>query len=325
MSAQTVTCELCFRYCTLGPGEHGDCLARYNLGGKLISLVYGKPCAVHVDPIEKKPLYHFLPGSKVFSIATAGCNGHCVFCQNWEISQASPEETRNSDMPPADVVSGALRNGSSSIAYTYTEPSIFYEYAFDTAKIARGRGLRNVLVTAGFLNERPLREIARYIDAVNVDFKGDAKFYRDYVKAEIGPVKDYIRIAREEGIWVELTNLVIPTLNDSKGAIEWLIKWVLDNCGPDVPLHLSRFFPMYKLTNLYPTPAETLMDAVHTAYDLGMHYVYVGNMPSGDLMNTRCPKCKGTVIRRRGYLTPVISLKGGKCPKCGERIPGVWR
>jgi pyruvate formate lyase activating enzyme len=248
-----------------------------------------------------------------------------VFCQNWEISQSFPEDTRNDRLPPEDVVAGAARTGCSSIAYTYSEPSVFYEYAYDSAKLALGQGIRNVLVTAGFLNRRPLEEIAPYIAAANVDYKGDAGFYRKYVKAEIKPVQDYLKLAKKLGIHVEVTNLVIPTLNDSRAALDWLVKWVLDELGPDVPLHLSRFFPMYKLTNLYPTPTETLMDAAHRAYDLGMHYVYVGNVPSGEMQNTRCPRCGETVIVRRGYRRPDVRLEGGRCPKCGNEIPGVWR
>jgi len=325
MSAGSVTCELCFRQCTMRPGERGNCRARYNLNGELVSLVYGKPCAVHVDPIEKKPLFHFLPGSRAFSIATAGCNGHCVFCQNWEISQSNPEDVKSVDLPPAAVVEEAIASSCRSVAYTYTDPNIFYEYTYDTAKIARSKGVKNVLVTAGFLNEKPLRELARYADAANLDIKGDADFYRKYVKAELKPVQDYARIAKEEGIFLELTNLIVPTLNDSKSQLEWLVKWTLDNLGPDVPLHFSRFFPLYKLTNLYPTPEETLFDAANMAYDMGMRYVYVGNIPSDEFQNTHCPKCKDDVVIRHGYTQPLVKLVDGRCPKCGEKIPGVWR
>lgn len=325
MSAATVRCELCFRYCNIPPGQRGNCRVRYNHDGELVSLVYGKPCAAHLDPIEKKPLFHFLPGSRAFSIATAGCNGHCRFCQNWDISQRTPEETENMDMPPADVVANAIKSDCRSIAYTYTDPNIFYEYTYDTSVLARKKGLKNVLVTAGFLNEKPLRELARYADAANLDVKGNDEFYKKYVLAELKPVMDYLRIAREEGIFLELTNLIVPTLNDKKEDIEWLIKTLLDAAGPDVPMHFSRFFPLYQLTNLYPTPTETLFDAAHMAEDLGMHYVYVGNLPAGEFENTRCPKCKETVIRRQGFSVIEIRLVDGHCPKCKEKIPGVWR
>lgn len=325
MTQGNVTCELCFRFCNIPPGGRGNCRVRHNLDGELVSLVYGKPCAVHIDPIEKKPMFHFLPGSRAFSIATAGCNGHCLFCQNWEISQRPPEETDNQDMPPAAVVENALKTGCKSIAYTYTDPNIFYEYTYDTSVIAKKKGVKNVLVTAGFLNEKPLRELAKVSDAANLDIKGNADFYRSTVRAELKPVLNYLKIAREEGIFVEITNLLVPTLNDKKEDIEWLIKTILDKAGPDVPLHFSRFFPLYQLTNLYPTPAETLFDAANTAEDLGVHYVYVGNLPSNKFENTRCPKCKETVVERHGYMMPDVKLKDGKCPKCGERIPGIWR
>lgn len=325
MTEGIVQCELCFRYCRIPPGGHGDCRARYNLDGELVSLVYGKPCAVHVDPIEKKPLFHFLPGSRSFSIATAGCNGHCLYCQNWEISQARPEDTDNVDMPPNAVVDAAVQNGCLSIAYTYTDPNIFYEYALDTGRIAKRRGIKNVLVTAGLLNERPLRELCRVSDAANVDLKGNAKFYKEVVRAELKSVQNYVKIAIEEGVFVELTNLIVPTLNDGEGDIRWLIKWVLDELGPEVPLHFSRFHPMYKLVNLYPTPAETMLMAAGIAEDMGMHYVYVGNMYAEKYENTRCPKCKTIAVKRHGYLQPDVMLKDGRCQKCGHRIPGVWR
>jgi pyruvate formate lyase activating enzyme len=311
--------------CKIPVGSHGNCRARYNHDGKLVSLVYGKPCAVHIDPVEKKPLFHFLPGSRIFSIATAGCNGHCLFCQNWEISQKSPEETDNMDLPPRAVVDEAVKNACPSIAYTYTDPNIFFEYALDTSKIAREHGLKNVLVTAGFLNEAPLRELCKVTDAANVDLKGDEKFYRDTVLAELKPVQDYIKIALEEGILVELTNLIVPTLNDSAEDIKWLVDWILNATGPDIPLHFSRFYPMYRLTNLYPTPDETLFTAAKTAYDMGMHYVYVGNIDAGEYENTRCPGCKRTIVRRRGYLKPEMDIVDGKCPHCSRKIYGVWR
>lgn len=325
MSDGLVQCELCFRYCVIAPGERGSCRVRYNRNGELISLVYGKPCAVHIDPIEKKPLYHFLPGTRIFSIATAGCNGHCLFCQNWEISQRAPEETKNEDLPPDAVVEGAVKEGCPSIAYTYTDPNIFYEYTYDTSALAKKRGLRNVLVTAGFLNEKPQRELMKVVDAATIDLKGNEEFYEKIVLAKLKPVQQYIKIAKEEGIFFEIVNLIVPTLNDKKEEIAWLIKWILDNVGPDVPFHLLRFFPMYKLANLYPTPAETLMEAGYMARDMGMRYVYIGNMPTGDFDNTKCPKCSETLIERRGYLKPTIHLKDGKCFKCGEKIPGVWK
>lgn len=325
MTGNIVQCELCFRYCRIPPGEKGDCRVRFNLDGELITLVYGKPCAVHIDPIEKKPMFHFLPGSRSFSIATAGCNGHCLFCQNWEISQKAPEDTQNVDMLPEAVVAEAAKSGCESISYTYTDPSIFYEYALDTSRIAKARGLRNVLVTAGFLNEKPLRELCKDVHAANVDLKGNAEFYKNVVKGNLRPVQDYIKIAIAEGVFVELTNLIVPTMNDGEDDIKWLVGWVLEAIGPDVPLHFSRFHPMYKLANLYPTPSETMFMAAETAEKMGIHYVYVGNLYAGKYENTRCPSCKETVITRMGYMKPDVRLREGRCPKCNTKIPGIWR
>lgn len=321
---KTVICELCPHECRIPQGGHGACRARYNQDGELLSLVYGKPCSVHVDPIEKKPMFHFLPGSKVFSIATAGCNLHCKFCQNWEISQRGPENTANEDLSPDDVARGALKMGCKSVAYTYTDPSIFFEYALDSSKIAAKSGLKNVLVTAGYLNEKPMDEIFEYTSGANVDLKGNAEFYKKYVSGDVKYVMRYIKRAVAKGVFVELTNLVIPTLNDKEEDIKWLVRWILDEVGPDVPLHFSRFFPMYQLANLYPTPKNLLVAAAETAYGMGMHYVYVGNIATDKYENTRCPSCGKDVIRRRGYIVMENSIKGGKCLFCGHKIPGVW-
>lgn len=325
MSSTTVICELCPHGCRIAPGQHGQCRARYNRDGKLISLVYGKPCAVHLDPIEKKPMFHFLPGTRAFSIATAGCNLHCKFCQNWEISQRQPEETPNEDLPPKAVIDGAVKNGCRSIAYTYTDPSIFFEYTVDASKLARERGLKNVLVTAGYLNEKPMDEVFAVTDGANVDLKGNDAYYRKIVGGDVKYVMRYIKKAIASGVFVEITNLIVPTLNDAMSDIIWLVKWVFDEVGPDVPLHFSRFFPMYQLTNLYPTPKHTLDDAAAMAYDMGMHYVYVGNVMPNDYENTRCPSCKKDVIVRRGYAVLSNDIVDGRCRYCKHKIPGVWK
>ncbi len=325
MNGSVVICELCPHFCRIPSGGRGGCRMRYNRDGKLISLAYGKPCAVHIDPIEKKPMFHFLPGSRSFSIATAGCNLHCKFCQNWEISQRSPEDTKNDNLPPDDVVAQALRSGCQSVAYTYTDPSVFFEYALDSSKIARAKGLKNILVTAGYLNDPPMAELFPVTDGANVDLKGNDAFYQKIVGGRVEHVIRYIKKAMAMGVFVELTNLIVPTLNDAKDDIKWLIQTVLDICGPDVPLHFSRFFPMYQLTNLYPTPKETLMSAAAMAYDMGLHYVYVGNLPSGDYQHTRCPACKKFAIKREGYLILENNLKNGACGFCGHKIPGVWK
>jgi len=320
-----VQCELCPHGCILRPGQRGDCGVRENIGGELKTLVYGIPCAVHIDPMEKKPLFHFLPASPVFSIATAGCNLRCRFCQNWTISQRTPEETNNYDLPPEKLVAAAGRNGCRSIAYTYSEPIVFYEYMYDSSRLAHKAGMKNVMVTAGYINQKPLKELAPLIDAANVDLKGDNDYYRTVCGGTLQPVLDTIILMREKGIWVEITNLIVPTLNDRPEKIKWLVSWVYDNLGPDVPLHFSRFHPMYKLRNLPPTPEQTLKRARQTALEKGLRYVYVGNLrwPEGEA--TYCPSCGKVVIRRSGYTVLDNHLKNGKCKFCGETIPGVWK
>lgn len=320
----TVQCTLCPRECLLNEGQRGNCRARHNLNGKLVSLVYGKPCAVHIDPIEKKPMYHFLPGTTAFSIATAGCNLHCKFCQNWEISQRPPEETRNYDMQPESVVYEARQNNCRSVAYTYTDPVIFYEYAFDTMKLARKHGIGNIWVTAAYINQKPLTDACEYMDGANVDLKGNEGYYQENCLGHLKPVQDAIKTMVKRGVVVEITNLIVPTLNDKKKDIKELVTWVLDNVGPEVPLHFSRFTPMYKLAHLYPTPQDTLFDAAEMATDMGMYYVYVGNLPPNKWENTRCPKCKKIIVARRGYRVLENHVVKGKCVYCGRKIYGRW-
>jgi len=323
-AARKVQCELCPRGCILSPGQRGDCRVRENIGGELRTLVYSKPCAVHVDPMEKKPLFHFLPGSPVLSIATAGCNLHCRYCQNWDISQRPPEETNNFDLPPEKVVAMAVENRCPAIAYTYNDPVVYYEYASDTAKLARGKGIKNVLVTAGYINEEPLKELCSMADAAHVDLKGDDQFYREVCSGTLAPVQRTIEIMKKSGVWVEVINLVVPTLNDSPDKVRWLAKWLFDSVGPDVPLHFSRFHPIYRLKNLPPTPVDALIRAREIAREVGMRYVYVGNVPGLESENTFCPKCAKTVIKRRAYFIEENNIKNGACAFCGERIPGVW-
>ncbi len=308
----------------MAPGQRGDCRARGNIDGELTTLVYGNPCAVHVDPIEKKPLFHVLPGSASFSIATAGCNLHCRFCQNWEISQRPPEETENYDLPPEKVVAAAGDRDCRSIAYTYNDPIVFYEYMYDTSVLARKQGLKNVMVTAGYINEKPLRELCPVIDASNVDLKGDADYYREVCRGTLPPILKTLEVMREMGVWVEITNLIVPTLNDQPEKLKWLTGWIYDHLGPDVPLHFSRFHPMYKLRNLPPTPVETLKTARQIALDGGLHYVYTGNVPGLEGESTFCPGCGKKIIGRIGFQILENNLKNGTCGSCGETIPGIW-
>jgi pyruvate formate lyase activating enzyme len=320
-----VECTLCPHACRLGDYEIGLCRARIHRGGKLYSLVYGKACAVHVDPVEKKPIFHMLPGSSAYSIATAGCNLSCRFCQNWEISQAKPEQARNRDLPPERVVEGALAARCRSIAYTYTEATIYYEYMLDTARLAHSRGLRNIWVTAGFINPEPLRELAPVMDAANIDIKSMRdSYYRDVCGARLQPVLDTVALAVKLGIMVEITYLIVPTLNDSMDEIRDLARWVKATVGPEVPLHFSRFFPMYRLERLPPTPLETIVLARNTAREEGLRHVYTGNVPHDESANTFCAKCGARLISRLGYTVMEMRVRNGACPDCGGKIYGIW-
>jgi len=320
-----VECRLCHHRCRLNEGERGQCRVRINLDGKLFSLVYGKPCSVYIDPIEKKPLYHVLPASASFSLATAGCNLRCKFCQNWQISQSSPEETENMELPPESVVRAALDNGCRSIAYTYSEPVIFYEYMLDTAKLAKQNGLINIFRTAAFIEEEPLLELCPFIQTASIDLKGiTEEYYEKMCAARLEPVLSAIKIMHRQDVWIELTNLIVPTWNDKEKDIRDLCRWVKDNLGPDVPLHFSRFWPMHQLKSLPPTPEETLTRARDIGLNEGLHYVYVGNIPDHEGNNTYCPKDGKLLIRRMGYSILENNIIEGQCKFCGTHIPGLW-
>ena len=322
---QTVQCLLCPRMCLLTNGMRGFCRVREAQEGKLYTLVYGTPCSYHIDPIEKKPMYHMLPSTTSFSIATAGCNLRCKFCQNWTISQQPPEETDNIRMAPQEVVQAALKNKCASIAYTYSEPIIFYEYMLETAKLAKENGIKNVMVTAGYINEEPLRTLCKYIDAANVDLKGfDEKYLRKVCGQELAPLLRALKIFKEEGVWLEITNLIVPGLNDDLATIEKMCIWIRDNLGAQTPLHFSRFTPMYQLKNLYQTPVSTLQKAKEVAQRVGLKYVYIGNVPGSLAQNTYCPDCAALLIERTGYLIQQNNVIGGKCKFCGRQIPGIW-
>jgi len=320
----TVQCELCPTECVLEDYQVGGCRARMNKGGVLYSLVYGKPCAVAVDPIEKKPFFHFLPATTAFSIATAGCVLGCKFCQNWQISQANPEDVDSSDLPPGEVVRQAAFYNCRTITYTYTEPTVFYEYMYDTAVLARQAGIRNTMHSCGYINKKPLQQLAKLLDAADVDLKAFTEdFYSTVCGGRLGPVLDALVVLKQEGVWLEITNLVIPTLNDDPKKIREMSAWIVKNLGPDVPLHFSRFFPYYKLKDLSPTPLETLRDARKAAMDAGLRYVYIGNIRS-DAENTACPRCKKVLIERIGYYVKQNNIAGGKCRFCNTAIPGIW-
>ena len=319
-----VHCELCPNGCVLDVNQTSKCRTRINKDGTLYSLVYGKPCAVHVDPIEKKPFFHFLPGTTAFSLATAGCVLSCKFCQNWQISQAKPDDTDTYSLSPGSVVKNAKKYRCSSIAYTYTEPTVFYEYMYDTAVIARKEGVKNTMHSCGYINEKPLRVLSKYLDAADIDLKAFTEdFYSRICGGSLKPVLKALTVLKEEGVWLEITNLVIPTLNDDMKQIRKMSSWVVKNLGPDVPVHFSRFFPHYKLTNLPPTPLETLLSARKTAMDAGIRFVYIGNIRhEGE--STFCPSCKKTLVERIGYHVKQNNVRDGRCSFCSTSIAGVW-
>lgn len=322
-----VRCGLCRFRCRIEDGHRGLCGVRENRGGVLFSLVYGKAVAQQVDPVEKKPLFHFLPGSSSYSIATAGCNFRCLHCQNYGIAHAvhggGPVPGR--DLAPEKIVAQAISAGCSSISYTYTEPTVFYEYAYDTAVLARRAGLRNIFVTNGYITEEALAFISPYLDAANIDLKGfTPEFYRDVVSASLDEVLDSIRAYKRLGIWLELTTLVIPGRNDSEDELGAIARFIADEIGVDTPWHVSRFHPAYKLTELRPTPVATLRKAREIGIAAGLKYVYEGNVPGEGGENTLCPACKKPVIKRFGYTIESSSLQNGTCSSCGQAIDGVW-
>jgi pyruvate formate lyase activating enzyme len=289
-------------------------------------LAFGNPCAVHVDPIEKKPFFHLLPGSASYSLATAGCNLHCRFCQNWEISQARPEETYNFDLPPDKVVAAALETDSASVAHTYVEPVIFYEYMTAVGHLAKKAGLLNICHSNGYINPEPLEKLAEVLDAACIDLKAfSPQFYRELVDGELDPVLNTLKILRRRGVHLEIVNLVIPTQNDRPEEISGMCRWIRENLGPLTPLHFSRFYPMHKMLTLNPTPVSTLERARELALKEGLKYVYIGNLPGHEGENTYCHHCGKLVIARTGYRVSEINLKAGKCSHCGAPIPGIWQ
>ena len=322
---RAVQCLLCARRCRIPAGGRGRCRARHNQSGTLRSLVYGRPAAIHIDPIEKKPFYHFLPGSQAFSLGTVGCPLSCRFCQNWELSQARPEDAPAAWVEPADLAARATAGQARVVAFTYNEPTVFIEYLVDAARAARERGLRTALVSCGFMNEAPLAELCGCLDAVKIDLKGfDAGFYRDVCHAELEPVLRSLRQVARGGPHLELVNLVVPTLNDAPSQVADLCRWVAGELGPDVPVHFTRFHPDYQLRDLPPTPVATLEAAREAALRAGLRYAYVGNVPGHPGNHTYCPGCGRVVIERQGFLVTALALRDGRCAACGAVIAGVW-
>ena len=296
------------------------------MGGKLLSLVYGRPIAEHIDPIEKKPFYHFLPGSEAYSLATSGCPLRCKFCQNWEISQARPEDYSVAYCPAEAMARRAKGKGVPILAFTYNEPTVFTEYLTDIARAGKKAGIRSVIVSCGFMNEAPLAEMIEVLDAIKIDLKGFSPgFYSSVSGAELAPVLRSIRQVAKAGRHLEIVNLVIPTLNDSASMLSELSKWVAGEAGPDVPVHFTRFHPDYQLQNLPPTPVATLERAREVAMKNGLRYAYVGNVPGHPGNNTYCPSCGRVCIERSGFFLVKVRMKDGRCAACGAPIAGVWR
>jgi len=355
-----VNCALCPANCVIKPNNFGNCGARKNIDGTLYSLVYAKPVSVSIDPIEKKPLYHFLPGSNALSIGTLGCNLHCLHCQNYDISQSKADQPQK-EIQPKEIVETAIKNNCKSISYTYNEPTIFYEYVLETAKLARKKGIKNTMVTNGYINIEPLKELYPLIDAANIDLKSlDEDFYKKVCKVRLKPVLEAIKLLnpkdskgfrseaskpfrkskafskrlgnsknfqseiKKTKTWIELTNLIIPGYNDKKQQIESLVKWIKENIGIKTPLHFSAFYPNYKLLDAEKTPPETLLKAKEIALKQGLKYVYLGNTQLPDSGSTYCPKCNKLLIERIGFQINKNNIRKNSCPYCNEKIDGIF-
>lgn len=326
-----VNCTACKQKCIIQENSTGLCGIRLNKEGKLYLLVYGKAAASNIDPIEKKPLFHFLPGTEIFSIGTVGCNFGCEFCQNWEISQITrdnktdPKDIPNlgKDLPPEEIINQCKKRNIPSIAYTYNEPAIFFEYAYDTAKL--GKDLKHVFVTNGYDSEEGLNKIHPHLDAMNIDIKSfDDNFYKKICKGQLQPVLDTIKTAHKLGIWLELTTLIIPTQNDSDKEIKQIAEFIA-GIDKNIPWHVLAFYPDYKMLDIPPTTKESLLKAYNIGKEAGLNFVYVGNIDDEEHSSTYCPKCKTILIKRRGYSIQSIHFKDGRCTECNEKIPGVWK
>ena len=320
-----VRCLLCPKMCRVAPGGRGSCGVRENRGGTYYSLVYGRPCAIHLDPIEKKPFFHVLPGTQAYSLATVGCNLTCKFCQNWQISQSRPEEVEIAHRSPERIADDAKRAGAGSIAYTYGEPVVFNEYVQDIAVEGKKRGVLSVVVSNGYISEEPLSDLCRVVDAIKIDLKAFTdEYYRNICGATLRPVLDTILRIRRSGVWMELVYLMVPTLNDDPHELREMARWLKTEVGSDVPIHFSRFYPQYQLRDLPPTPIPSLERAYDICREEGLEYVYIGNVPGHETENTYCPSCSEIIIARSGYRVTSLEIAEGRCGHCGRAIPGIW-
>ncbi len=346
---RNVQCKVCPNNCVLEPGDRSHCRNKVNRDGTLWTMAYANPCTFHIDPVEKKPLFHFLPGSKTFSLATSGCVFRCLNCQNWEISQKKPEETKDARGPefrlkppvpasltlsqvrtlslfPEDLAAVAASLACPSISYTYSEPTAYYEYTQDCCRAARERKLKNILVSCGSIEERPLRDLAGFVDAAHVDLKGfDDGVYRKLNSGRLQPILNTLKALKELGVWFEIINLIVPTYTDKMEMVKQMCGWVIENLGPDTPLHFSRFHPQHKLTHLPRTPLDTLVKARDVGREVGLRFVYIGNVVGlPDAETTFCPACKRAVVERDVYAISSVKITDGKCGYCQAPIAGVW-
>ncbi len=320
-----IKCQLCAQECIIADGERGRCRARLHLNGKLISLVYGRPVATHIDPIEKKPLNHFLPGAIAFSMGTSGCSLSCQFCQNWEISQMKPEDFELGYHPPETTITKAEASTSPVIAFTYNEPTIWTEYILDVARLARQKGIKTVVISCGIMQEAPLKELCEAVDAIKIDLKGFSNnFYEKVCGTKLNPVLRSIKQVAQSKAHLEIVNLVVPTLNDSDDMLKGLVNWVKNETGKDTAIHFTKFHPDYKMLHLPPTPVATLEKAYIMAKEAGLHYPYIGNVPGHKWAHTYCPGCNNVIISRNSMFMLENRIKNGKCPDCGTEIKGVW-
>ncbi len=318
-----IVCHLCRHYCTLAQGQAGMCHVEKNVGGHLECLVYGHPVAVHIDPVEKKPLFHFLPRTRSFSLGTVGCNFRCPFCQNWEISQSADIDGSIS-LSPENAVRIAQEEGCASISYTYNEPTVWYPYARDIGTLAKQRGLRNVFVTNGFESEEVCRDMPLWLDAANVDLKSfDSAYHKKTLKASLEGIQETLKLLVASGIWVEVTTLIVPGHNDGEAELRAIARFIADELGPHVPWHISAFHPDYKMLDTPRTSLELMERAYAWGKEAGLYYVYLGNVPVP--VQTRCPACDTVLIERYGFETTRFALNEGHCPTCNREIEGVWK
>ncbi|MFO7996295.1 MAG: AmmeMemoRadiSam system radical SAM enzyme [Dehalococcoidia bacterium] len=324
LPGNAVQCQLCFRSCTIPEGGRGYCTARINKGGKLYSLVYGA-VTTQIDPVEKEPLFHFLPGTQTLCFGTAGCNFRCTFCHNWHLAARTPEQVGLSYLSPEEAVDTAIESGVTSVSFTYNEPTVFYEWVYDVCKLAQDKGIRTYFHTNAGIQPEPLKELLKHLDAVCVDLKGfTAKFYEDTSFSELEPVLNTLKTIEESKVWFEIVNLVIPGMNDDPAHIREMCRWIKENLGEEVPVHFTRFHPAYKLTKLPPTPIETLERAREIAFEEGLKYVTIGNVPDREFNSTFCPQCGEILIERVGFSVLENNIEDGRCLNCNHEIPGVW-